>query len=157
MFRRVLNITLLLGVLLSTQALAWDVVIEDAFSPHQGATQLIVRTIDDARKTIRVAAYSFTSFPIGKALVDAYRRGGDVRVVLDKRQNSSRSFAPFLRENSIPTRINSHYAIMHNKFMIIDGNVLELGSFNYTKAAKDRNAKNALVICDSPQVISNYP
>jgi phosphatidylserine/phosphatidylglycerophosphate/cardiolipin synthase-like enzyme len=88
--------------------------------------------------------------------VDAYRRGLDVKVVLDKSQNSPRSLAAFLQENGVPMRINSHYAIMHNKFMIIDDDVLELGSFNYTQAAEERNAENVMVIHDTPRVIADY-
>ncbi len=89
-------------------------------------------------------------------MVNAHQRGVDVKVVLDKRQNSTRSLLSFLQENGIPTRINGHYAIMHNKFMIIDGNVLELGSFNYTKAAEEKNAENVIVMHNTPQVIEDY-
>jgi hypothetical protein len=44
---------------------------EVAFSPSGGATALVVKTIEDARHSIRVAAYSFTSKPIAKALIQA--------------------------------------------------------------------------------------
>jgi len=56
----------------------------------------------------------------------------------------------------MPTGINSHYSIMHNKSMIIDDNMLELGSFNYAKAAENRNAENVMVIRNTPQVINDY-
>jgi len=46
--------------------------------------------------------------------------------------------------------------VMHDKFIIIDQAVLELGSFNYTKAAEEKNAENVLVIRDVPTVIKNY-
>ena len=45
---------------------------------------------------------------------------------------------------------------MHNKFMVIDNQVLELGSFNYTKAAEEKNAENVLVIHDDPQIVQDY-
>ena len=54
---------------------------EVAFSPHGGAAELVVKTIGDARKSIRVAAYGFTSKPIAVALLDARKRGVDVKVV----------------------------------------------------------------------------
>jgi type I site-specific restriction-modification system R (restriction) subunit len=112
-------------------------------------------TIDKARQSVRVAAYSFTSHPIADALVEAHQRGVDVEVVLDKSQRK-RSLAGFLKESGIPVRINRHYAIMHNKFIIIDAKVLELGSFNFTKAAEERNAENVLVLRDQPQIITDY-
>jgi hypothetical protein len=47
---------------------------EIAFSPHGGATDLVVRTIASAHHTVRVAAYSFTSKPIALALLADARR-----------------------------------------------------------------------------------
>ena len=56
------------------------------FSPKGGCTQAVVSTLDTAKKTVLVQAYSFTSAPIAKALVDAKKRGVDVQVILDKSQ-----------------------------------------------------------------------
>ena len=56
------------------------------FMSGQNCTQLIVNIINAARKQILVQAYSFTSMPIAKALVDAKRRGVDVKIILDKSQ-----------------------------------------------------------------------
>ena len=44
------------------------------FSPHGGATDAVVREIHAATQQILVQAYSFTSAPIAKALVDAHKR-----------------------------------------------------------------------------------
>src|SRR6185369_7846496 len=125
---------------------------EDAFAPNQGATALIVRTIDESQKSIRVAAYYFTSRPITEALIAAHRRGVDVKVVMDEtnKTNFYSSLKPLL-DARIPTRTNSHYAIMHDKFMVIDSSTLELGSFNYTRSAEEKNAENVLVIRDAGQ------
>ena len=60
------------------------------FSPKGGCTEAVVRELDGAKASIRVQAYSFTSAPIAKALVDAHRRGVDVAVILDKSQRSER-------------------------------------------------------------------
>ena len=38
-----------------------------------------------------------------------------------------------MRDAGIPIRINSYYAIMHDKYMVIDGKTVETGSFNYTR------------------------
>jgi len=131
--------------------------IEDAFSPDQGATALVVKTIGEANKTIRVAAYSFTSEPIAEALVNAYQHGVDVKVVLDKSQrNAHGSQFSYLTENGVPTRINDHYHIMHDKFMLIDDDILETGSFNYTKSAEEDNAENVLVIHSNSKVDKDY-
>lgn len=126
------------------------------FSPGN-AESLVVRTIDASQRSIRVAAYSFTSKPIAKALVAASRRGVDVKVVMDKSQRTERySSATFLANMGIPVSIDSHYAIMHNKFMVVDGATVQTGSFNYTKSAQTRNAENVVVLVDQPKVAATY-
>jgi phosphatidylserine/phosphatidylglycerophosphate/cardiolipin synthase-like enzyme len=150
---KILRLLLLFALLLPVQARA--AVVEDAFSPQQGATDLIVKTIDQAKHSVYVAAYYFTSYPIAQALVEAHRRGVDVRLVMDGHQKFLRA-VDYLASNGIATRMNRRYAIMHDKFMIIDGNTLETGSFNFTRAAEYENAENVLVLRDSPTVIAGY-
>ena len=63
--------------------------IEVAFSPEAGSEALVVKVIASARQSIRVAAYSFTSPAVVRALMDAKKRGVDVRVLIDDRGNRS--------------------------------------------------------------------
>src|SRR5687767_6286896 len=58
--------------------------IEVVFSPSGGCTEVLVKEIGNARKSLDVQAYSFTSAPIAKAVADAHARGVAVQVVLDK-------------------------------------------------------------------------
>jgi len=157
---RILSLLLLIVVtfqIIGTASQAQAFSTEQAFSPDQGATALVVKTIKEAKQSIRMAAYSFTSKPIAEALVAAQVKGIEVRVVLDKSQRKAkRTVLHYLRWHHVPTRINNHYAIMHNKFIIIDGKVLELGSFNYTKSAETKNAENVLVLRDALKVIQEY-
>lgn len=131
--------------------------VDIAFSPKQGATNLIINTINNAEKSILVAAYSFTSKPIADALIKAYQNGVDVRIVLDKSQRTAK-YSSFLEVKTlgVPIRINSRYAIMHNKFMIVDGKILQTGSFNYSQSAENNNAENVLVISDNTKVVKQY-
>ena len=70
-------------------------------------------------------------------------------MILDEGQLSERySSVKFLGNNRISTRIDSAHAIVHNKVMIIDARVIITGSFNFTKAAEEKNAENLLVIRD---------
>ncbi len=96
-----------------------------------------------------VQAYSFTSVPITKALLNAHKRGVKVEVILDKSQRTEQySSATFFFNAGIPTKIDAQDAIAHNKVMIIDGETVITGSFNFTKAAEENNAENLLVIHD---------
>src|SRR5208337_1177537 len=117
------------------------------FSPDGGATQAIMREIDHATLDVRVQAYSFTSAPIAKALVDAHKRGVSVEVILDKSQKTEKySGATFLANNRVPVYIDSAHAIAHNKIIVVDGQKVITGSFNFTRPAEERNAENLLVI-----------
>lgn len=121
--------------------------VEVFFSPRGGCTEAIIKEIDRAKTEILVQAYSFTSAPIAKALVDAHKRGVRVIVVLDKSQRTQKySSADFTAHAGIPTFIDAAHAIAHNKIMIIDKAVVITGSFNFTKAAEEKNAENLLII-----------
>ena len=131
--------------------------MQNAFSPKRGATELVVKTVEAATQSVCVAAYSFTSEPIANALLAAKARGVAVKVTLDKSQARGKSsILPQLQQSGLPVRINKHYAIMHDKFMVIDEKVLQLGSFNYTKSAETKNAENVLVIRKYKKVIAAY-
>ena len=42
--------------------------------------------------------------------------------------------------------IDANHAIAHNKVIVIDGETVITGSFNFTKAAQEKNAENLLII-----------
>ena len=56
----------------------------------------------------------------------------------------------------VPVRIDSRYAIMHDKFIVVDGTSVETGSFNFTTAAENGNAENVLVLREYPEVARQY-
>lgn len=117
------------------------------FSPGGGCTDAMVGAIADAKQTVLVQAYSFTSMPIAKALAAAKTRGVDVRVILDKSQRSERyTGADFIAHAGIPVVIDEKPAIAHSKVMIIDSAVVITGSFNFTSSAETRNVENVLVL-----------
>jgi phosphatidylserine/phosphatidylglycerophosphate/cardiolipin synthase-like enzyme len=106
-----------------------------------------VSAISQAKTAILVQAYSFTSAPIAKALVDAHKRGVHVQIILDWSQRKERyGSADFTAQAGIPTYIDAAHSIAHNKVMIIDKSVVISGSFNFTKAAEEKNAENLLVL-----------
>jgi phosphatidylserine/phosphatidylglycerophosphate/cardiolipin synthase-like enzyme len=124
---------------------SWQV----CFTPGENCTEAIVKTISQAQASVYVLAYSFTSAPIAKALLDAHKRGVHVEVILDKSNRTARySSADFLANQEIPTFIDAQHAIAHNKVMVIDEETVITGSFNFTKAAQEHNAENLLVIKD---------
>lgn len=133
--------------------------IEVAFSPEAGAETLVLRVIASAQHTLRLAGYSFTSPNVVKALMEAQRRGVDVRVVLDDRGNHGKANVAainLLLGAGIQVRSISRYAIHHDKYIVIDGQTVQTGSFNYTQAAARANSENVLVLWNSPTLAAQY-
>jgi len=127
------------------------------FSPRGGATEAIISEISKAKHTIQLQAYSFTSAPIAKALLEAHKRGVHVEAMLDKSQKTAKyTSATFLVNAGIPVLIDSKHAIAHNKIIIIDQSTLITGSFNFTKAAEEKNAENLLVIKGNQPLVDKY-
>lgn len=127
------------------------------FSPNGGCTDAIVHEIALAKISVRIQAYSFTSAPIAKAIIDAKKRGVKVEAVLDKSNRTEKySAATFLKNQGCDVLIDAKHAIAHNKIIIIDEKVIITGSFNFSKAAEESNAENLLVIRDEPQLVAKY-
>jgi len=77
--------------------------------------------------------------------------------VLDKSQRTERySGATFLVNEGIPVFIDDRHAIAHNKVMVLDRQTLITGSFNFTKAAEEKNAENLLVMKGNPKLVEKY-
>lgn len=55
----------------------------------------------------------------------------------------------------IPTGIDDRHPIVHSKIVIVDGATVLTGSFNFSKAAKQKNAENLLVL-KSPDLAARY-
>lgn len=133
-----------------------NVQVQVCFTPGEDCAEQIVREINNAKSDIYIQAYSFTSAPIAKALVEAFKRGITVEAILDKSQRSERyTSATFIANARIPTYIDDKHAIAHNKVIIIDRAVTITGSFNFTKAAQERNAENLLII-RSREIAKSY-
>jgi len=137
--------------------------IEACFSPPLPGgcdpAAAVVQAIDSARKTVLVQMYALTSRRIVSALVNAKRRGVDVRAIVDRRQleedRSDTNAVARLASGGVPVLVDTVPGLMHNKIMIVDGATVITGSFNYTWSAEHRNAENLLVIHD-PTLAAEY-
>ena len=137
--------------------------VEVAFSPDEGSENLVLKVIDSAHHDIRMLSYSFTSAPVARALLDAKKRGVDIKIVADQKSNTSedrsgkaRAALSLLAEAGADVRVISVYPIHHDKVLIVDGETVELGSFNYSDAAAHRNSENVLVNWKNPQLAKVY-
>ncbi|HKX42142.1 MAG TPA: phospholipase D family protein [Burkholderiaceae bacterium] len=137
--------------------------LEVAFSPDEGSEALVVRVIDSAKTELRVLSYSFTSATITSALLRAKKRGVDVRLVADQKNNVSqdssgkaRAALSALLNAGVDVRTISVYPIHHDKVIVADRQTVELGSFNYSDAAAHKNSENVLVNWENPKLAAVY-
>lgn len=120
------------------------------FCPEEECASQLVSKINSANKSVFVAIYSFTSEEIFSALINAKNRGVEVRVVFDYDQSKSEySVDEKLTENGIEIKRRDGSGYMHNKFTVIDENIVATGSFNYSNNADKKNDENLVFIVSS--------
>ena len=136
--------------------------IEVVFSPfpYRRAEQLVIKVINSANDSVFMAAYEFTSKPIADALCKAIERGAAVSVVLDSKANhwgtNWNTMRDRLAECHVDVKADAHYPIMHDKFIVIDGETVETGSFNFTAAAAYHNAENVIVLHEVRDIAKQF-
>lgn len=127
------------------------------FSPNGGATDAIIKELDSSRKEIDIQAYSFSSVPILKAILEAKNRGITIDIILDKcNEYQKYSIARILTKAGVLLMVDHIPHIAHSKIMIIDQSTIITGSFNFTQAAEENNTENLLIIKDEPELVKKY-
>jgi len=117
------------------------------FCPQDGCAEKMIEHIDLAKSSIHIAIYSFTHDGIADALIRAKERGVEVSVVFDYDQSKNdASDDERLIMAGVLVRYRNGSGYMHNKFMVIDGNVVATGSFNYSQNADTKNDENLIFI-----------
>ncbi len=107
----------------------------------------IIALINSSQKTIDIAAFSFTSEELFTAILNARERGVDVRIILEKRMiNIKGSKFKVLQELGIDIIFDNNPGSMHNKFIIVDNEVVETGSMNFSANGLTKNNENFLII-----------
>lgn len=118
-----------------------------AFAPDDDITGLVVRTLEQARSSVDVLAFTFTSEPIAAALLAAGARGVAVRGVVESRNaRGSGSQLPALKKAGLDMREDGNCGLMHDKVLVVDGRIVITGSFNWTRQAQAANDENVLLI-----------
>lgn len=126
--------------------------IQVAFPPDENANALIVRALREAKQSVRVQAFSFTSNEIAFALIEAKRRGVDVRMIVDAEQveKLENNRVGLVARAGIPVWLDEQHQSAHNKIMVIDADsaqpVVVTGSMNFTYSGQFKNAENLLVL-----------
>jgi len=126
------------------------------FSLYDDPEAVIIKNINAAEEFIGIAMYTFTDIEISQAILEAKDRGINIKIYLDRSQVKAKySRSRYFVQNGIEVRISSNSYIMHNKFAVIDNEIVITGSYNWTASAGERNDENLLVIDDN-YVVKRY-
>lgn len=117
---------------------------------NKNASERIIQLIDSAKKSIKIAMFTWTRKDFAKAVVTAARRGVKVSVVMDRYagKGAGVEIAGFLSRCQVPVAFSTGQGLLHYKMMIIDDNILVNGSANWTKAAFTQNDDCIMILQD---------
>ena len=128
------------------------------FSPaNKITTSKIIPIIKQAQYYIYVPAFYLTHYFISKELIEAKKRGIDVKIIVDQTSVEGKyvNLSAF-KKASVPIKVENWPGKMHMKSMIIDDNILIIGSMNFTKQGEMKNDENTIIIKNAPILTKAY-
>lgn len=130
-----------------------DVQVEVYFAPEADALPVISGLIAQAQEEVLFMAFAFTEEQIGSAMLDRALEGVQVRGVFET-VGSQTVFSYFgrMRDAHLPNlqvRQDGNPRIMHHKVIIIDGEIVIFGSFNFSRNANEVNDENIVIVHDA--------
>ena len=132
------------------------IAVENYFSPEDGVTARIVARIAAAQRSVHFLAFSFTSDPIGDAILERAASGVAVRGVFETLASETEySELPRFRQSGLDVRQDGNPYFLHHKVFIIDERTVILGSFNFSNNAETINDENILII-DDPVLAARF-
>lgn len=131
--------------------------IQTFFSPDDGVLKTIAPLLQNAQQSIHFLAYSFTSNELGDILRQQHEAGLTVQGVMEAEQvksNQGTEYDPF-QQADMQVRLDGNEGQMHHKVFIIDEHIVILGSYNFSRAAEERNDETILII-DNAEIAQQY-
>lgn len=112
------------------------------------AVNCMINLLRSAKKSIRVAMFTWTRSDFTKELLNAANRGVKVEAVIDRYsgRGSSAKIVKMLELGGIPVHLSTGHGLLHYKFAYIDEDILVNGSANWTNAAFQTNDDCFLVL-----------
>lgn len=128
------------------------------FSPGSRSEERLAQVIDAASASVDAVTFTFSSRILAEALVRAHRRGVKVRFLTDTNMGKVSYLAKYLFDSGVPMKWGigrNGKGAMHDKFLVLDGKVLQTGSFNWTVNASKHSFEN-MVFTDDAAAVKAY-
>lgn len=131
--------------------------ISTYFSPDHDTISPLLKEIQSAETSIYFMAFSFTHDRLGEAMRDRFEAGVDVQGIFEKRQADGRySEHNAMKKVGVPIVLDENGGAMHHKVIVIDGETVVTGSYNFSKNAETRNSENLLIIKGNQEIAAAY-
>ena len=126
------------------------------FASEDGVLGRIIPYVEKAQSSVRFLAFSFTDYPLAKAMIDRAGAGVDVAGVFEK-VGSETEFAELrtLHCGGVPVRQDGNPSFLHHKLIVVDERIVITGSLNYSTNAEESNDENVIII-DNPEIAALY-
>jgi len=125
-----------------------DGTIQSLFCPDDPCEDIVTQILHKARDSIRFQAFSLTSEQVANALVEANKRGLQIKGETETSQESQYSKVTDLKKAGIDVQIVDNKGLLHRKLFIIDHEIVITGSANPTLSGYHENDENILIIRD---------
>lgn len=125
------------------------------FSPGSNSEERLAKIIGAAKKTVDAVTFTFSSKILADAVIDAKNRGVKVRFMIDSDMGKGSWAAKYVYENGVEIKWRkgrTSKGAMHNKYMILDGKILQTGSFNWSVNADINSFENMIFVNDLSSV-----
>lgn len=127
-----------------------DSTLEIYFSPKDKSSNRIIQILKNSHKYIYMPAFLITHQGIATELINAKKRGVDVRIIIDANSTSIKnSKHKILRTNGIPLKTENYAGKLHSKMIIVDDEYLITGSMNFSNSGENKNDENSIIIKDN--------
>ena len=113
--------------------------------------------IQNAKDSVYFLAFSFTSDSIAEAMLEVAAEGIHVAGVFEEGQYYANIGTEFdnLVAAGLDVRLDGNSRNMHHKIIIIDEDIVVLGSYNFSRNAEENNDENTLIIYNA-DIASQY-
>jgi phosphatidylserine/phosphatidylglycerophosphate/cardiolipin synthase-like enzyme len=122
--------------------------------PEDSIDDPVVNSLNQAQRTVDATTYDFNLPSMAEAFIAAHKRGVVVRIVTDT-DSKEEEVVKEIQKAGIKVVFDERSAIMHDKFVIVDGLVVWTGSWNFSNNDTYRNNNNLIGIA-SPEMVANY-
>jgi phosphatidylserine/phosphatidylglycerophosphate/cardiolipin synthase-like enzyme len=123
--------------------------VEAYFSPYDNVETVVVNRLNGAQEYVKCSLYGITNKKITETLIKKMSDGVSVMLCLDKIQSSGSSSKHKELENAgADVVIKKTGVLEHNKFCVIDGKIVIMGSWNFSaNAQKQDNSTVEITVC----------